>query len=316
MNGQIKSPVIAGAFHNDANTGVFFERALDFIKSKAYQTIYAPNKAMDLLPVSFEVPEGAKTISYELFDEVGIMKLMASSGDDLPRIDSAAQEFTSPSNTRGGSFVYTIDDIAAAQMAGVPLSQKKANATVRAFRRAVNQIAWQGNTATGLPGLLNNPNIITGTVPTGTGGVPWNVKTNLEILKDMNIATAAIINASFEEFPPDTMLLPVEQFAYIAGQPMSVDNSKTILEFFLNSNPWIKTVDSLPELDAANNAVFATDAMVVYSKNPDYLTLEIPKMIQFQPVQFKNFDFLIPAHSRIGGVIIYQPLSIAIYDGI
>jgi hypothetical protein len=312
----IKSPVIESYYHKDVDTGVFFERQLEFIKARAYETLYPARKAMDLLPVSFEAPEGARSITYMLWDEVGMCKIIAAAADDIPRIDVKAQEFTSPVRSGGGAFGYTVDDIAAANMAGVPLSQRKANAAVKAFNRLVNHIAWNGDASTGLPGLFNNPNIITGTVPAGTGGVPWNLKTPTEILKDLNIAVTAVIDATAGEIQPDTLLLPVEQHALIATTSMSVDNGKTILEFFIANNPWIRRAETLPDLKAEYNEVFATDAFVIYNQNEEFLTLEIPKMFEFLPIERRGLEFIINGHGRIGGTIVYQPLSVAIYDGI
>ena len=318
MNGQIINPDVAAVFHEDADTGVFFERQVEFVKTTAYETMYPARKAMELLPVNFGVNEGAQSIIWYLWDEVGMCKIIAAAGDDIPRIDVKAREFSSPIKPLAGSFGYSVDEIAAARFANVPLSQRKANAAVKAFERLVNKIAWNGDTPTALPGFLNNPNITTGTVPNGASpaATPWSGKTQLEILFDMNLVTKAIISATQGEIVPDTILLPVDQHALIATRNMSVDNDRTILQFFLANNPWIKRVETLPELLAANNSVYATDVIVAYNKSEEFLTLEIPKMFRFEPIERRGLDFIIVRHGRIGGVIIYQPLSVSIYDGI
>lgn len=309
---------IAAHYKEDSDTGIFFQRQLEFLKARAYETIFASTKAMQLIPVSFEVPEGAKTIIWELFSEVGFAKLLAASGDDIPRVDVNVQEFTSPVKGGGAGFGISIDDIAAAQMAGVPLNARKATAATRAFTRLVNRIAWNGDVATGLPGFLSNTNVSTGTVPAGVGGTVWTLKTPLEIVSDLNLVTTAPINASRGELMPDTILLPVAAHALAATTPMSVDNDKTILQFFLASNPWITSIETLVELSATGNTVasLTTDAIVAYKRDPEFLTLEIPKMFRFEPVERRNLEFITNGHGKTGGVIIYQPLSIAIYQGI
>ncbi len=313
---KVKDPVIAARM--DSDTGIFFERQLEFIKARAYETIFASTKAMELIPVSFEVPEGAKTIIWQLFSEVGLAKLLAAAGDDIPRVDVNVQEFTSPVKAIAAGFGFDLDDIAAAQMAGVPLDARKATAATRAFTRLVNKIAWNGNAATGLPGFLSNTNVTTGTVPAGVGGTVWTDKTPLEIVNDLNIVSTAPINASRGELQPDTILLPVAAHALAATTPMSADSNMTILKFFLESNPWITNVQTLVELSASANSVasLTTDALVAYKRNPEFLTLEIPKMFRFQPVQERNLEFITNGHGKTGGVIIYQPLSVAIYQGI
>jgi hypothetical protein len=56
--------------------------------------------------------------------------------------------------------------------------------------------------------------------------------------------------------------------------------------------------------------------MIVYRKDPDVLTLEIPQPFEQFPAQERNLEFVVPAHSRIGGVIVYYPLAIDITEGI
>lgn len=313
---KVRDPIIAARF--DSDTGIFFERQLEFIKARAYETIFASTKAMELIPVSFEVPEGAKNIIWQLYSEVGFAKLIAAAGDDIPRVDVNVQEFVSPVKGMAAGFGFDLDDIAAAQMAGVPLDSRKATAATRAFARLVNKIAWNGDAATGLPGFLSNTNVSTGSVPAGVGGTVWTLKTPTEIVLDMNLVARAPITASLGELTPDTMLLPVNAHALVASTPISVDNNMTILKYFLANNPWITNVQTVVELSASNNSVasLTTDAIVAYKRDPEFLTLEIPKMFRFQPVQERNLEFITNGHGKTGGVIIYQPLSVAIYQGI
>ena len=311
------NPVIAEVYHGDVDTGVFFERALEFIKRTAYQTQYPDRKAMSLIPVSTEAGEGATHITYQLWDEHGVAKLLATMADDIPRIDVDAKEFTSPIKPAGAAFGYTIDEIAAARMANTPLSQRKATATMTAFVTLVNKIAWNGNPATGIPGMFNNPNILTGTVPDGVSTTtPWSTKTPSEINEDLNLVMNAIITASFGKFLPDTILLPIAQFQRINSTKMSVDNPDTIRMYFLKNNPWIKTIDMLPELANGNNDVLSSDSILCYKKDPLFLTLEIPKMMRFEPIERRGLEFIISGHGRIGGTIIYQPLSVSLYGGL
>jgi len=322
MPSRILSPVIREQFRGDAeNTGVFFERQLEHIKATQYQTIYAATKATQLLPVSTEAGEGATSITFRLWDEVGIMKLIATAGDDIKRVDVKCREFITPIKPMAGAFGYSIDEIAAAAMANVALDSRKATALTNAYNRLVNQIAWNGDADTGIPGLLSNPNITTGTVPDPGSGTVWSVKTAQQILDDMNLIASAPINAVQgnldDAFVPDTMLLPVEQYTLVATKNMSDDTGQTtILKFFMENNPWIKKVDWLPELKNGNNSVLSSDAALVYKNDPMNLTLELPKLLQFLPVERRGLEFITNGHARIGGVIVYQPLSIALYDGI
>ena len=61
---------------------------------------------------------------------------------------------------------------------------------------------------------------------------------------------------------------------------------------------------------------FTGEIMIAYRRDPDAFTLEIPQMFEQLPVQERGLEFVVPCHSRIGGVIIYYPLSMAIGEGI
>ena len=58
------------------------------------------------------------------------------------------------------------------------------------------------------------------------------------------------------------------------------------------------------------------DRMAVYRRDPDALTLEIPQDFEMLEEQARGLEYVTPCHSRIGGVIVYYPLSIAFADGI
>ncbi len=56
--------------------------------------------------------------------------------------------------------------------------------------------------------------------------------------------------------------------------------------------------------------------MITYKRSPDKLTLELPQLFEQFAAQERNLEFVVPAHGRIGGVIIYYPLSVNIVEGI
>lgn len=302
--------------HLDANESVFFLRELDFVKSKSYDVMYPELKARSLIPVSFEAGPGAETITYEQYDQVGMAKIVASYADDLPRADIKGKEFTSRVRSIADAYGYNIQEIRSAKMAGKPLEQRKANAAKRAMEQKVDAIAALGDADFGLLGLINHPNISSTTLPAdGTGASTlWANKTPLLIIRDLNKVANFIVENTKEVEQPDTMLLPVEKYNYIASTPMSVDNSKTILKMFLENSPYIKNVIPWQKLKGAGAG--GLDRMIAYNKSPEKLTLEIPQDFEQLDVEQRGLEFLVPCHSRCGGVIVYYPLSIAYADGL
>lgn len=296
--------------HLDSDDTIFFTRQLEFLKAKSYDVKYAELKARTLLPVSFEAGPGAETIRYEQFQNSGIAKVIANYADDLPRADIKGKEFIASVKSLGSSYGYSMQEIRAARYAGKPLEQRRANAAKRAIAQAENTIAWFGNTDYNLQGFLSNPNIGAYTLPAdGTGASTTLLsKTADQILRDLNGMVNQVFSVTKGVERPDTLLLPLTQFAYISSTARSQYSDRTIAEYFLENNPFIKNLDWLNELKGAGAG--GTDIAVAYVKDPDHLTLEIPQDFEQLNVQEKGLEYVVPCHQRIGGVIMYYPLSV------
>ena len=299
------------AFINlDSAQTVFFARELESRKAQTYDVIKAPLKAFELIPVSTEAGPGAESIVYEQYDSTGIAKLIANYADDLPRADVKGKEFFAPIKSIGNSYGYSLQEIRAAQMAGKSLEQRKANAAVRAQREKWNRIAFFGDADTGLPGWLSNANVPNSAVAAGAGsGDPteWADKTPAEILKDMNDAVNGIVDLTNGAESPNTIVLPIAQYTLIATTNAGTGTDTTILEYFLRNSPFITSVEWANELKGAFTG--DTDGFIVYDRSPDKMTFEMPQDFEQLPVQERGLEFVIPCHSRVGGTIIYYPLS-------
>lgn len=306
----------------DANETVFFARELESKKARAYDVVKAPLKAFDLFPVDTSAGAGAETIVYEQYDMTGLAKVIANYADDLPRADVKGKEFTARIKSIGNSYGYSLQEIRASQMANKSLPERKANAAVRSQREAWNRIAFYGDSVNNLQGFLTNTNIPDSSAPNGAGGTPqWSTKTSDEILEDMNALANSVIALTNGAETPDTMVLPIAQYTLIASTPRSSTSDTTILAYFLQNNPFIKSVEWANELDSAQLAAngvtrFTGDVAFVYRRSPDVVTLEMPVLFEQLPVQERGLEYIVPCHSRIGGVLVYYPLACAFLDSI
>lgn len=308
-----------GDMHLDADGAVFFQRQLEHIKAKSYDVRYAELKARILFPVSNDGGHGVTSITYRTYDQSGAAKIINAYADDLPRADVAGKETTIPVRSVGISYGYNLDEIQASQLTGVSLDQRRANAARRANEQTTNDVAFYGNAESGLPGLFDNPNIPTGAVVNPGAGTEFVNKTPDEILFDINDLFADIFETTKMVESGNTLMLPPNQWSYIMATPRSANSDTTIAQYIAQNSPFLNSVDDIipvNECAAANNPLLATDAMVAYDRDPDKLQLEIPVELEMLPVQMKNLEFLIPGRSRLGGLNIYYPLSLAIGTGI
>lgn len=303
----------------DADGAVFFQRQLEHIKARSYDVKYAELKARMLFPVSNEAGPGVNTITYRTYDQAGAAKIINAYADDLPRADVAGKETSIQVRSVGISYGYNLDEIQSSQLTGAALDQRRANAARRANEQTVNDVAFFGDAISGMGGLFDNPNIPTGAVVNPGGGTEWVNKTPDEILFDINDLFADIFETTKMVESGNTLLLPPAQWSYIAATPRSANSDTTILQYVVQNSPFLQSeADVIPvnECLAANNPELATDAMVAYDRNPDKLQLEIPVELEMLPIQQKNLEFIVPGRSRLAGLNIYYPLSLAIGTGI
>jgi hypothetical protein len=302
----------------DANESVFFARQLESIKARSYDVVYPEFPATRLLPVSTDAGTGAESITYRQFDSVGLMKLIASYADDLPRSDVFGKEFTSPVRSFGGSYGYNVQEIRSAQMANIPLVQRKANAARQAWEQIVNKYAFfaDGSAAFGgLFGLFYAPNKTVVAAPTGG----WGSATPDQIIADINYAInrSRILSKGVEI--SDTVIMGITQFVKIASTPRASNSDTTILEFVRKTNPSV-TFEGINECEGVtpkpSGAATATNILVAYRKSTDKMEFAIPQPYEQFPPQERGLEYIIATHGRIGGLILFYPLSVTVMEGL
>lgn len=298
----------------DSAETMFFQRELEQVKAKSYDVLKAPLKAFELIPVDSTTAPGAKTVTYEQYDSTGIAKIISNYADDLPTADVKGKEFHSTIKAIGNSYVYSKDDIRAAQFAGKPLNQRKANAAVEAHRQLMNKLAFFGDAEYGIQGLLTNSNIPSAPVVAGAATtLTWATKTPDEILKDLNSAVSDMLDLTKGVEVPNTIVMPIAQYNHIATTARSANSDTTILEFFKGNNPGVEVMWAT-ELKGAFAG--STDGFIVYNRNPDKLFLEVPLMTEMSPAQEKGLAYSVSVESKFGGCIVPYPLSLSFRRGI
>ena len=298
----------------DANESMFFARQLEAIKAQTYDVKRANLNALQLMPVSTDVPEGATTITYRQYDTVGMAKVIANYANDLPRADVTGKEFTSNIRSIGNAFGYNTQEIRSAIFAGVNLPARKAMAATRAHQEKINALAFTGDADHGLPGLISNTNVPEVTLAAdGTGSSKtFASKTADKIVRDVNSLINKIISQSKGVHRATEVWMPVEQYALIATTQNSTASDTTILAFLQQVHPGV-TFRQVVELDGAGAG--GTDRMYAIENSRDNWAIEIPMMMKMYSPQQKGLEFEVPVESRFGGVIIEYPLALVFCDG-
>jgi hypothetical protein len=301
----------------DAGPSYFLTTELEALMSEVYMEELPPFKIFELIPVSTEIPAGAETIAYRMFTPTGMAVIIRQPSNEIPRVDLFSKKFQSPVYEMADSYGYTLAELESAQFAGLPLERDKATLAREVMARTASEIAINGGAAFGvpdLPGILTNTNIPRATVANPGGGTQWTTKTAPQIIVDLRDGVAAVITSTQGVEEPDTILVPIAQYELLAGLQNSTASDETVLSFFLKTNPHIKKIDWLRELDGAGTG--GADIALVYDNNPSKLKYHMPLPFQQRPAQEANLEIVVNCRERTGGVIIPKPLSLRILEGI
>lgn len=299
----------------DAGESLFFARQLEHIRPGVLEIQYPELKGSSLVPTDTSIDPGAASLTVQFFDHVGQAKVVADMDTEIPRADVSASEGNQIIRSIVTSYGYTIQEARAAMFARTPLLPRRAMAARDAIERKLDDVIFVGETVMGLKGLLNQTGTVTYTILNGgAGDTNWETKTPDEIITDMTAAVNKIVVDSLGMEEPDTMILPLSSYTYIASKRMGDGDSTTILDHFKRCCPMIKTITSTYKLES--NTGWTGKRMVIYRKDPNKLAFLLPQPFeQFAP-QAKNFALITNCHARTGGVALYYPKSVCYADDI
>lgn len=284
------------------DAGIFTARQLDYVRAKTYDKKLPPMKGLLLVPPSSDVPEWAETVTYSVYDQVGIAKVIANYADDLPRADVARIEKTVRVKTLAASYGYNVNELIASNATGANLPTRKAGAARLAVEVKLNQIGLVGDAQYGLYGLTNHPNIGSTTI---TGG--WAAATDADvILADLDAIYNAIRIQSNGVHTPNVIALPVEPLSIITSKRLPDSNGLTVAQFFLNKHPGLRFEEMAELAGAGPNGA---DLIIAGEFVADNITHDVPMQFNQLPAQARNLELVVPCMARTAGVSVFYPLA-------
>lgn len=298
----------------DAAGSAFFNRELEFVKSKTYDVKRKDLRALALLPVETDTPNGAETITWRSYDQIGVAKIIADYATDFPNVDVLGEEKSVNPRGIGNAYHYSIEEIRRSQMTGQRLDSRKAAAARRGHDEKHDNIAWFGSTKYNLNGFIDYPGITEYTVLTGASGVTWAEKTPDEIFKDVTGLLNAVQVPTNNREMPDTLFLPLAQYNDIAFRRVTDGDSTTVLTYILKNHPTLNAIEWVNELAGAGTG--GKDRMMCLVRDVDHVAIQIPQPFEQFDADKKGMAYEIPCHSKTAGVIVYYPQSVAFGDGI
>lgn len=308
------------------DAAVFFARELDYVKAHSYDRLYPEMTALSIFPQTSEIPEGAETVTWYGYERTGMAQIINDYANDLPRADVKGQAHFSAVKSLGSSYGYSIQEMRNSMYAGKSLDARKADSARYAIERTRNKIAWAGDAASGLVGVLSAgtgiPEFILKT--TAAGKTAWKDKTADEILEDVKLMYMYQAKLTQNVERADTLALPSDVYIDISQRRIP-DTDKTVLTYLLENAPY-RTPDNnaplkivpAPELMANSGETnpYGVNAAVFFKNDPEKFSIETPMPYYQHPVQTKGLEMEVPCEERVAGALIYYPFSLLIIKNI
>lgn len=300
----------------DAGEDVFLSRQLLYMQNKQVNTLFAANQALSYVPVDTSIPVGAETFTTPSWTQVGAAAFVTNYGTDFPSADAFVSETINRMFDIGSSYRYSIMDLRRAAFAGVPLSSKRADASRLAHDTKIDEICLSGDATRSITGLMNNASVTLLTAGGGTVTGAWESATAATIKADLAAMESTIVFASVgqSQLLPDTLLLDDESYMILNTRPATTFTDKTILRSYLENSPYIRNIE--PWVKLRNAGAAGVRRALMYKRNPDILDMKISNSYeQFAPQQ-QMLEWVVPALSRLSGVIVYRPMAMLYVDGL
>lgn len=300
----------------DANTGLFFARQLEALRPAVFDRAYPALKGKTFVPINNQISNSDESYAYRSYDSVGTAKIVKDYAKDFPTVGLKANEARSPIVSIGDSYRWSIQEMRAAQRAGVSLDAKLALTARFIIERKIDELLLVGDSDVGVAGLFTLSGVTTYTVPNdGTGATKtWSTKTTAQILRDLFGISNQIFTDSKEIELPDTIILPTSRYGVMSTTKMGDNDTRTIMQAWLAAEPRIKTVLSSGKLETAGAS--GTARMVAFQRDSTKIEGIIPQEFEDFPPQWESMAAVVTCHARCGGVVAYYPKSIAYGDGI
>ena len=316
-----KSPAIRakiGLPRHDAGESFALARELLYKMGQAKSVLYAPMKGRLVVPISHEIPNGAETWGYDVYDRVGSAQTTSSYHGRGPRVDVKVSEVTGRITGIRDSYGWSFQEMRAAAMTRRPLSTMRAQAAASAIEEQIDRNLAFGVSGSGFTGMLNNADVSATGITGFLGDWVASSRTAMECMHDLDLMHTAIFTGSKEaeagEGANMKVVLPTTCFDYFAKLRVDPVNPRTALEVFLATSTWCKGVSSWSYAETAGSGN-VTRAMV-YTQDPGKVEGHISQEFeQFAP-EVVGAELVVECHARIAGVHFYYPGSARYQDSI
>jgi hypothetical protein len=228
----------------------------------------------------------------------------------------------------GAEVKYTVPELVKSQKLGMPVDSQKVEGMNLKRNMDLDQIVYYGDSTLGFTGLVNSSSAVGSVtnVANGAGGTPqWTTKLPPEILKDVNEILTTAWAASGWKVMPNRLMLPPEQYGYLASTMVNTAANYSILTYLLENNICTKSGTKLEILPlkwligagvgGTQGQLGTVDRMVAYNSDKKYVQFPMTDL-QRTPLEYRSLFQITTYWSRIGQIEWRYGVTAAYRDGI
>jgi hypothetical protein len=278
------------------------------IETQVLKKPYPAIRYAELIPIDTSATPFAASITHFSQDYTGRAKFINGKGDDIPLANITGTKYELTVNTAGIGYSFSLEEIGRAAQLGMNLSTEGAASARLAYEQLVDEVAFVGDTTLGIEGLYNTTGI-----SSAAAAQAFSAATPAQILVTVNTAINAVFSSTNGIELPDTIVLPITQFADIASRAMGPEGMMTVLDFIQRKN--VYTVQTGQPLRIVADRRLS-NRMVVYRRDDTVLKMHMPMPLRFIAPQMVNLEVKVLGMFRFAPISIRRPGAMRYVTGI
>ena len=300
----------------DAQQHGSFLRRLEYFEKQVDRFDYPDLPFGDgkIVPFHTQNKPQYESFTYTQINGVGTFDLLRNYATSIPIVEIIVDEHSQRIHKWGSSYTYSDDDVRAFLLQGWNINPEKIYVVQEARRQKMNNLVAFGDPSIQMPGFVNHPAMLRSYSPSDID----RTSTPLEALQVMNDSVYAVVNLTNQVEKPNTLLIPLSRFNIISSRLIQTDSgggmiNKTILQHFLDSNPYIEEVAPLTELEGGfleSKGLGNKPIMIAYRRNPMKVRAKIFQPLTWlEPRRWGVDGWQRPCKFKFAGIEFRRPYS-------
>lgn len=301
----------------NAAQAAWLSSQLRYIEAEVLETKYPQVTYQNVIPVRTDVPEGFRFFQYAMSDMVGQAKFGGEDVDDAPLVDTLLDEFNTRIEPIIDGYQYTDREVAAASAAAaglgpvIQLPAERAKNARKAIEFKLDDVAFFGDTARGLKGFANHPNVPILNLPNGA----WTTSTTADDLEeDLRAGEKSISDVSLDTEAATAMAIPPSVW-YLLTKRLGSFSTDTALDAFLANARVLRDRGQVyvsQKLETAGST--GGPRVVMFDRNVDSVFYLLPVPFRQNQEMRRAYGWKVPCWALTAGVIWKRPKSAVYLD--